>query len=194
MTVVDTAAINTTNIQQTTTTTSTTSAITSSADTEAQIISNDTRDALVSRKIGVSGPVIPITTGTIKSEIMKEIYCSGSLLEAVQKAKIFHDCKHFVDMPLKIDAETTLHDWHELIASGQIDEHSLRRFVESHFDEPGGELDSFQPSDFDPESGRFESINSPSYRQWAKELHRKWPALCRKVSTSLLPLAIFTSR
>lgn len=79
-------------------------------------------------------------------------------------------------------AETTLHDWHELIASGQIDENLLRRFVESHFDEPGGELDTCEPSDFDPEYGKFESINSPSYRQWAKELHRKWPTLCRKVN------------
>ncbi|VDO45552.1 unnamed protein product [Brugia timori] len=181
MTVIDTTAVKTTNILPVTTSISTTTAKTS-ADTEAQIINNDTRDIPVSRKFGVSGPPTPITTGTIKTEIMKEIYCSGSLLEAVQKANIFHDCKHFVDMPLKIDAESTLHDWHELIESGQIDENSLRHFVESHFDEPGGELDTCEPSDFDPEYGKFESINSPSYRQWAKELHRKWPTLCRKVS------------
>ncbi|EJW81809.1 trehalase, partial [Wuchereria bancrofti] len=117
---------------------------------------------------------------------MNEIYCGGSLLEAVQKANIFHDCKHFVDMPLKIDAESTLHDWHELIESGQIDDNSLRHFVESHFDEPGGELDTCEPSDFDPEYNKFESINSPSYRQWAKELHRKWPTLCRKVSDRVI--------
>ncbi|KAK6100758.1 trehalase I, putative [Brugia malayi] len=185
MTVIDTTAVKTTNILPVTTSISTTTAKTS-ADTEAQIINNDTRDIPVSRKFGVSGPPTPITTGTIKTEIMKEIYCSGSLLEAVQKANIFHDCKHFVDMPLKIDAESTLHDWHELIESGQIDENSLRHFVESHFDEPGGELDTCEPSDFDPEYGKFESINSPSYRQWAKELHRKWPTLCRKVSDRVI--------
>lgn len=33
-----------------------------------------------------------------------QIYCSGSLLEAVQKASLFNDCKTFVDMPLKQDA------------------------------------------------------------------------------------------
>ncbi|KAM3724225.1 Trehalase [Dirofilaria immitis] len=179
MTVIDTTAVNTNNILPSTIIPTATTARTSSSDTEAQII-NDTGDAPVSRKFGVSALVVPITTGTIKSEIMKEIYCSGSLLEAVQKAHIFHDCKHFVDMPLKTDAETTLQHWHELIASGQIDENSLRRFVENHFDEPGGELDNCEPSDFDPEYGKFESINSPSYRQWAKELHRKWPTLCRK--------------
>ncbi|VDK74142.1 unnamed protein product [Onchocerca ochengi] len=191
MTIIDTLAVNANNIlplpsKTTTTTTTTTAKTLPSSDTEAQIIS-DMKDAPpVSRKYGTSVPVIPITTGSIKSEIMKQIYCSGSLLEAVQKAHIFHDCKHFVDMPLKIDAESTLQDWQELIASGQIDENSLRRFVENHFDEPGGELDNCEPSDFDPEYGRFESINSPSYRQWAKELHRKWPALCRKVSDRVI--------
>ncbi|VDN44716.1 unnamed protein product [Gongylonema pulchrum] len=76
-----------------------------------------------------------------------------------------------------------MHDWQALIScGGQIDEGALRHFVESHFDEPGGELDACQPSDFDPECGKFETINCPSYRQWAKELHRKWPTLCRKVS------------
>lgn len=101
MTVIDTTAVNTTSVQQTVTPTTTTAE--TSADIEAQTINNDTRDdAPISRKFGVSTPTTP-TTGTIKSE-MKEIYCGGSLLEAVQKAKIFHDCKHFVDMPLKIDA------------------------------------------------------------------------------------------
>lgn len=36
---------------------------------------------------------------------MKEkIYCEGSLLDAVQRSNIFPDCKHFVDMPLRLDA------------------------------------------------------------------------------------------
>lgn len=37
-------------------------------------------------------------------DLRDQIYCSGSLLEAVQNAKLFGDCKHFVDMPLKRDA------------------------------------------------------------------------------------------
>uniref|UniRef100_A0A1I7VBR9 Uncharacterized protein n=1 Tax=Loa loa TaxID=7209 RepID=A0A1I7VBR9_LOALO len=128
MTIIDTTAVNTTNILSippplsssslslspppTTTTTTTTTTITTMdsstktaeilAENEAQIINNDSNDIPVPRKSGISSPVIPLTTGTIKSEIMKEIYCSGSLLETVQKANIFHDCKHFVDMPLKL--------------------------------------------------------------------------------------------
>ncbi|EPB80734.1 hypothetical protein ANCCEY_00140 [Ancylostoma ceylanicum] len=34
----------------------------------------------------------------------KKIFCEGSLLDAVQRANLFADCKHFVDMPLKQDA------------------------------------------------------------------------------------------
>ncbi|VDO60253.1 unnamed protein product [Onchocerca flexuosa] len=107
MTIIDTVAVNANNVLPlpSTTTTTTTAKTLPSSDTEAQIKSFETKDAPpVSRKYGVSAPVIPITTGSVKSEIMKQIYCSGSLLEAVQKANIFHDCKHFVDMPLKIDA------------------------------------------------------------------------------------------
>ncbi len=33
-----------------------------------------------------------------------KIYCGGPLLEAVQNSRLFRDCKHFVDMPLKYDA------------------------------------------------------------------------------------------
>lgn len=199
MTVIDTAALNTSSIPPTgaatilptTPSTTTTAAPTTiakvSVDNVAQMINSDLiTDGPVSRKFGVSAAVVPLTTGVVKSEIIKGIYCSGSLLEKVQEAKIFHDCKHFVDMPLKMDPESTLQDWHELIASGQTDENSLRLFIESHFDEPGGELDNCEPSDFDPEYGKFESINSPSYRHWAKELHRKWPSLCRKVSDRVI--------
>uniref|UniRef100_A0A915C2N6 Trehalase n=1 Tax=Parascaris univalens TaxID=6257 RepID=A0A915C2N6_PARUN len=116
----------------------------------------------------------------------QQIYCGGSLLDAVQKARIFQDCKHFVDMPLKADAESTLSAWQALVSRGHLDEASLRQFVTNYFDEPGGELDDFRPMDFDPEYKKFDAISCPSYRQWAKELHRKWPTLCRKVSDRVL--------
>ncbi|VDN03355.1 unnamed protein product [Thelazia callipaeda] len=145
-------------------------------------IFNDVNTAITNSaaKFTYTEPPASLSRTEINAHIMEKIYCGGSLLEAVQKANIFHDCKHFVDMPLKSDAESTLHDWQELVDCGQVDNISLRQFVETHFDEPGGELDNFQPSDFDPECRKFETITCPSYRQWAKELHRKWPTLCRK--------------
>lgn len=42
------------------------------------------------------------------NDMRDQIYCSGSLLDAVQKSYLFRDCKTFVDMPLKQDAGKTL--------------------------------------------------------------------------------------
>lgn len=105
------AALNTNSIPPTaaatilsTTSTTITTTPKVAVDNDAQMINSDLiKDDPVSRKFGVSSPVKPLTTGIVKSEIIKGIYCSGTLLEMVQEAKLFHDCKHFVDMPLKMD-------------------------------------------------------------------------------------------
>uniref|UniRef100_A0A158R5V2 Trehalase n=1 Tax=Syphacia muris TaxID=451379 RepID=A0A158R5V2_9BILA len=129
---------------------------------------------------------IPKNYGRTDVQLSKQlIYCNGPLLDAVQQSKMFHDCKHFVDMPLKLDPSSTLEDWQNLVNSGKLDDMSLRMFIEKHFDEPGGELDEIQPIDFNPDFS-FDNIACPSYRQWAKELHQKWPMLCRKVSDRVL--------
>ena len=46
----------------------------------------------------------PKNIGPSDVQLSKQlIYCNGSLLDAVQQSKMFNDCKHFVDMPLKRD-------------------------------------------------------------------------------------------
>lgn len=43
-----------------------------------------------------------LTELTKKYEKLKFfIYCNGTLLDHVQRSKIFNDCKHFVDLPLR---------------------------------------------------------------------------------------------
>lgn len=121
-------------------------------------------------------------------DMRDQIYCSGSLLAAVQGSKLFGDCKHFVDMPLKTNAENTLAAWDILLGSvenAQIDLTSLSNFVQEHFEQPGGELEDHQPTDFNAEE-QFDNITDPSFRSWAQELHRKWPTLCRRVSEKVL--------
>ncbi|KAI6187160.1 Trehalase [Aphelenchoides besseyi] len=128
------------------------------------------------------------------------IYCSGSLLDAVQKAKLFVDCKHFVDMPLKFDAETVITNWNIVWAAssqeGAISREVLQAFVDEHFDQPGNELEECFPEDWNQDHS-FDTITDPSYRKWAAELHKLWPSLSRKVRDevhasperfSLLPL------
>lgn len=121
-------------------------------------------------------------------DMRDQIYCTGSLLAAVQSAKLFGDCKHFVDMPLKTNAENTLTAWNLLlngVENAQIDLTALSNFVQDHFEQPGGELEDHQPSDFNAEE-QFSGIVDPNFRSWAQELHRKWPTLCRRVSEKVL--------
>uniref|UniRef100_A0A914D415 Uncharacterized protein n=1 Tax=Acrobeloides nanus TaxID=290746 RepID=A0A914D415_9BILA len=46
----------------------------------------------------------PITQ--LPREMRTEIYCTGTLLAAVQNSHLFNDCKHFVDMALKHDPDS----------------------------------------------------------------------------------------
>ncbi|KAI6212260.1 Trehalase [Aphelenchoides fujianensis] len=130
-----------------------------------------------------------------------QIYCSGSLLDAVQKAHIFEDCKEFVDMPMKHSAETVLTNWNILWAAasqdGAISKEVLMAFIEEHFDAPGNELEECAPEDWNQDQ-TFDRIADPTYRQFAAELHRIWPTLMRKVRAevhenperySILPLS-----
>nr|CDJ94140.1 Glycoside hydrolase domain containing protein [Haemonchus contortus] len=74
-----------------------------------------------------------------KSELLifamkKKIFCEGSLLDTVQRSNIYSDCKHFVDMSLKHDAETTLVRWEALRSAGPVTPDRLRiqTIVPSH--------------------------------------------------------------
>uniref|UniRef100_A0A914DHT7 Trehalase n=1 Tax=Acrobeloides nanus TaxID=290746 RepID=A0A914DHT7_9BILA len=128
----------------------------------------------------------PITQ--LPREMRTEIYCTGTLLAAVQNSHLFNDCKHFVDMALKHDPETVLKNWESLVTStnGEFTTEILANFVDENFDEPGCELEECQPDDFNEEIDNFTSITDPNYRKWAHDLHKKWPTLCRRVSQKVL--------
>ena len=129
-----------------------------------------------------------IDKGNLK-DMRDQIYCSGSLLDAVQKSSLFTDCKTFVDMPLKQDAETILLAWNLLlkgVENGQIDPSVLKTFVQEHFEQPGGELEDYHPTDFNAGGEQYSNIVDPNFRSWAMELHKKWPTLCRRVSSKVI--------
>jgi alpha,alpha-trehalase len=115
-----------------------------------------------------------------------QIYCDasvGSLLSVVQSSHLFPDCKHFVDMPLRFDAATTLAAWKQLVAQtgGVISTDVLLPFINEHFEEPGCELEEHHPEDFDANQS-FDNIADPHYRAFARELHQRWPTLSRRVT------------
>jgi alpha,alpha-trehalase len=109
-----------------------------------------------------------------------KVFCQGPLLDAVQRAHIFEDSKHFVDMPMVYDPETTLAAFEKI--EDKNDPSAIRDFVAEYFTEPGTELQSCQQADWLPEPKAFERIHDPIYRQWAYAIHAKWRTLCRRVS------------
>ncbi|PAV91678.1 hypothetical protein WR25_23156 [Diploscapter pachys] len=129
---------------------------------------------------------IAFVTGQSGMKTAKQlIYCEGSLLHAVQTAKLFADCKHFVDMPLKSNAEDTLSKWRALETAGPLNAGQIAQFVKDHFDEPEGELVQCEPIDWIPEL-TFDNIKDAEYRLLTHRLHLKWPSLYRRVSDRVL--------
>ncbi|VDO23612.1 unnamed protein product [Haemonchus placei] len=125
-----------------------------------------------------------------KSELLifamkKKIFCEGSLLDTVQRSNIFSDCKHFVDMSLKHDAETTLVRWEALRSAGPVTPDRLREFITEFFNEPENELVECEPEDWDPMNDVFHYIRDPNYRSFAFALHRRWPTLHRTISENV---------
>lgn len=43
------------------------------------------------------------------------IYCQGDILHSVQTLRLFHDCKTFVDMPMKYDLNVVLQSWEAVL-------------------------------------------------------------------------------
>uniref|UniRef100_A0A0N4ZHR0 Trehalase n=1 Tax=Parastrongyloides trichosuri TaxID=131310 RepID=A0A0N4ZHR0_PARTI len=116
------------------------------------------------------------------------IYCTGSLLDLVQKYRLFKDCKHFVDMPLKYDADVVFKKWTKLLANcgGNVDKLQVENFVLENFDEPGRELEDYIPQDYNIGPDNLKQISDSEYRHWALDLHARWPTLCRKVKQSVI--------
>uniref|UniRef100_A0A0M3I3U5 Trehalase n=1 Tax=Ascaris lumbricoides TaxID=6252 RepID=A0A0M3I3U5_ASCLU len=111
---------------------------------------------------------------------IRQIYCNGPILKAVQDASLFPDSKYFVDMPLKYDPVTTLKDFNELGERAK-DREVLQQFVDEHFDPPGFELIECYPVDWVAFPSSFLKIEDYHLRRWALHLHRIWRDLCRRV-------------
>lgn len=110
------------------------------------------------------------------------IYCSGELLHAVQRARVFDDCKHFVDMPLRADPEVVLAAFASLSQEEQADPDVLRAFLDEHFTEPGTDLVPHRPADFPDEPPLLAAVADHQLREFLVALHELWPTLVRVVA------------
>ncbi|KAJ0393283.1 hypothetical protein P43SY_004279 [Pythium insidiosum] len=144
-------------------------------------------------------------------EDLQSVFCRGSLLDAVQRFKLFNDSKHFVDMPLKPTSlpKQILNEFEANIApmlpkdvnatgAGEA-KARLLEFLNKHFDDAGSDIREVMPSDYtETMPPRIAGIANPAYQEWAMALHRLWKVLGRspdrKAHSSYLhptPLPVF---
>ncbi len=112
-----------------------------------------------------------------------KVYCHGELLHVVQTAGIFEDSKEFVDMPMRVDPEVVLEQFHALPPSLRRDPTVLRAFLARYFSDPGSDLVPHIPTDHTDSPSLLEGLaGHAAYQRWASELNDFWKQLCRKVS------------
>ncbi|XP_033234086.1 uncharacterized protein [Drosophila pseudoobscura] len=113
----------------------------------------------------------------------RAVYCSGPLLDAVQRSNMFPDCKTFVDMKSKYPPERVLADY-ELFRNCRKNDGSfqfLQMFVEKHFLEKGTELEQWTPPDWKCEPPFINRIADPDLRKFAVDLNGLWKVLGRRM-------------
>ncbi|BFG05708.1 mucin-5AC [Drosophila madeirensis] len=113
----------------------------------------------------------------------RAVYCSGPLLDAVQRSNMFPDCKTFVDMKSKYPPERLLADY-ELFRNCRKNDGSfqfLQMFVEKHFLEKGTELEEWTPPDWKSEPPFANRIADPQLRKFGVELNALWKVLGRRM-------------
>ncbi|RVE65162.1 hypothetical protein OJAV_G00132760 [Oryzias javanicus] len=117
-----------------------------------------------------------------------EIYCSGSVLDQVQRAKLFPDDKHFVDMRLNSAPDLVLSSFHNLSAeflNATVPPARLLEFLDQYFEEPGTELEPWTPPDWTDQPEFLTGIKDDKLREWAGQIHSLWKSLGRKIRSDV---------
>ena len=106
------------------------------------------------------------------------IFCSGDLLDRVQREAIFNDSKEYVDRPLKSDPSTILQAFSNISDNSSS---TLKSFVLNWTNEAGTDLQGWVPVDWVESPVFVAAIKSSELQQWAKELNALWKNLSRRV-------------
>ncbi|KAJ8315955.1 hypothetical protein KUTeg_005969 [Tegillarca granosa] len=110
-----------------------------------------------------------------------QIYCSGRLLDTIQRAKLFPDSKTFVDMNLKASPDIVLQGFDELMKRGNVSKDLLRKFVQQYFDGPGKEFETWQPSDYVRNPSFLKKIKNQNLQDFGWDMCSLWKELGRKI-------------
>ncbi|KAL9711247.1 hypothetical protein Ac2012v2_005787 [Leucoagaricus gongylophorus] len=112
-----------------------------------------------------------------------EVFCPGSLLQAVNIAHLFPDDKTFVDKPTSKPPQEVLANFQNIsnLTYGQI-----ISFVEQNFVGEGHELEARSLPDFEENPAFLSSITNPLVKTWSRTVHSIWTQLIRGTNESTL--------
>ncbi|CAH1110056.1 unnamed protein product [Psylliodes chrysocephalus] len=115
-----------------------------------------------------------------------KIYCQGSLLDTIQRAKIFNDSKSFVDLAQRKSPSVTLKHFESLMEeTGNHPSYAqVKSFIDNNF-EFQGELVPWTPTDYTENPQFLTKIKNTTVADFAKKLNTVWLTLARKVNTSV---------
>ncbi|KAK7883019.1 hypothetical protein WMY93_029193 [Mugilogobius chulae] len=115
-----------------------------------------------------------------------DIYCSGPILDQVQKAKLYDDDKYFVDMKLKVSPDIILSAFKNLSnESPAVPREKLQEFINMYFEKPGSEFETWTPPDFETFPPFLSRINDGQLRTFALKIHQLWNLLGKKIQSSV---------
>ena len=116
------------------------------------------------------------------------VFCSGSILEAVQLGGLFNDSKTFVDRPLLVSPETAVAAFEAAFPNPlNASREALAAFVEEYFDSVGSDLVNCTPPDYRPAPPRItRNVQANASLQFALDINAIWPQLCRKATPDVV--------
>uniref|UniRef100_A0A8C6S4N1 Trehalase n=1 Tax=Neogobius melanostomus TaxID=47308 RepID=A0A8C6S4N1_9GOBI len=115
-----------------------------------------------------------------------DIYCTGPILDQVQRAKLYDDDKYFVDMKLKVQPDIILSAFQNLSSeSPTVSVEKLQEFVNMYFEKPGTEWEQWTPPDWHSKPTFLNKITDKQLREWAFNIHQLWKLLGKKIQNSV---------
>ncbi|KAG5459866.1 MAG: Six-hairpin glycosidase-like protein [Olpidium bornovanus] len=106
-----------------------------------------------------------------------EIYCTGPVLDTVQRAGVFNDSKYFVDSPTSKPVDQVLAAFAQLGQSPTVE--AVRSFFDQNFLPAGSEVERVLPLDWSPQPAFLDKIRDPLLRKFALSLNTRWLKLVR---------------
>ncbi|CAL9684359.1 unnamed protein product [Knipowitschia caucasica] len=111
-----------------------------------------------------------------------EIYCSGPILDQIQRAKLYEDDKYFVDMKLKVSPDIISSAFQNLSnVFPVVPREKLQEFINMYFEKPGSEFETWTPPDWHNKPEFLNKINDKQLREWAFKIHQLWKQLGKKI-------------